>query len=73
MIEYIGVYLIDLPCTVRGFTKKNSDGSYSIIINAKLSNEMQIATYDHEINHIENGDYDKETDVNMLEAKRHAV
>ncbi len=53
-VEYIGVHLVDLPHGVRGFTKKNKDGSYTIMINARLSSEMQIHTYDHEIRHIEN-------------------
>ncbi|MDF3000562.1 MAG: hypothetical protein K0Q48_681 [Bacillota bacterium] len=71
-VEYIGVHLVDLPHGVRGFTKKNKDGSYTIMINARLSSEMQIATYDHEIMHIENGDYDRKIDVNETERKRHA-
>lgn len=70
-VEYIGVYLIDLPHGVRGFTKKNKDGSYTIMINARLSSDMQIATYDHEIRHIENGDYDYKNDVGSLENERH--
>ncbi|MDF2656364.1 MAG: hypothetical protein K0R19_2838 [Bacillota bacterium] len=70
-VEYIGVHLVDLPHGVRGFTKKNKDGSYSIMINARLSSEMQIHTYDHEIRHIENGDYDNMADVDLVEKHRH--
>lgn len=70
-MEYIGVHLIDLPHTVRGHTRKNKDGSYTILINARLSSEMQIATYDHEIAHINNGDYENCVDVNEVEKERH--
>lgn len=70
-VEYIAVHLVDLPHGVRGFTKKNKDGSYTIMINARLSSDMQIATYDHEIRHIENGDYDHKIDVNRIESLRH--
>ncbi len=72
-MEYIGVYLVDLPHGVRGYTKKNKDGSYTIVINARLSSEMQINTYDHEIKHIENGDYDYQADVGNIEKKRHII
>lgn len=70
-VEYIGVHLVDLPHGVRGFTKKNKDGSYTIMINARLSSEMQIATYDHEISHIEGGDYEYKGDVDGIEKHRH--
>lgn len=72
-MDYIGVYLVDLPHTVRGNTRKNKDGSYTILINARMSSEMQIATYDHEIAHINNGDYDHQIDVNEIEHTRHAI
>lgn len=71
MVEYIGVYLVDLPHGIRGFTRKNEDGSYSIMINARLSSEMQIEVYDHEIRHIDSGDYDSVKKVDKLEYDRH--
>lgn len=73
MAEYVGVWLIDLPCTVHGYTRKNTDDSYTIVINARMSSEMQIAVYDHEIGHINNGDYDNSADVDSLELIRHAT
>ncbi|MEG1930547.1 MAG: hypothetical protein RR131_05360 [Anaerovorax sp.] len=70
-MEYIGVYLIDLPVAFKGYTTKNEDCSYMIIINARLNSEMQIATYDHEIAHINNGDYDCCRQVGGVELIRH--
>ena len=72
-MEYIGVYLIDLPTSIRGFTVRNADDSYTIIINAGMSDVMQRDTYDHEIEHINNHDYDYIYDINYLENLRHAV
>lgn len=72
-MEYIGVHLIDLPVTLKGYTTKNHDGSYTIIINARLSSEMQCATYDHEIAHINNGDYDCCRQVANVELIRHST
>ena len=73
MAEYVGVYLVDLPHGIKGFTRKNDDGSYTMLINARLSSEMQIQTYDHEIRHIENGDYDRAKEIDRLEYDRHIV
>ncbi|MCI8630666.1 MAG: hypothetical protein HFG67_00130 [Firmicutes bacterium] len=76
MTDYIGIHLIDLPHTVRGYTLLNSDGSYTIIINARLSAETQIAVYEHEMAHIDNGDFSLSGEfadsVDELEYERHA-
>ena len=72
MDDYVRVVLSDeLPVAIRGLTCKLSDGSYCVVINAKLSFEMQTAAYKHEIAHIHNNDCDKEINVNMLERIRH--
>ena len=46
-MEYIGVYLVDMPTAIRGFTVRNADDSYSIFINAGMSDVMQRDAYDH--------------------------
>ena len=65
--EYVGVHLMDFPETVHGFTVMVDVGVYDIFINSKMSHHMQIETYDHEIRHIDNGDFDKMYDVTVLE------
>ena len=72
-MEYIGVYLVDLPTAIRGFTVRNNDDSFSIFINAGMSDVMQRDTYDHEIEHINNHDFDHIYDINYLENLRHAI
>lgn len=67
------VVLIDMPVKIKGITIMNSDDSYTIFINARLSSQMQCATYDHEMEHINNKDYDHIFSVNDLEAIRHIV
>lgn len=79
--DYIRVVLKDLPVTVRGFTYDDGFGYYTIFINARLSNQMQLDTYEHELSHINNGDFmimrdvnrdtAYDTDVNKLEINRH--
>lgn len=71
-MEIIQVFIIDMPTFVDGITVKNSDDSYTILINAGLSAEGQCEAYDHEMAHINNHDYDHIYDVNQLEMIRSA-
>lgn len=51
---------------------KNEDDSYTILINAKLSHDAQIAAYQHAIRHINNGDFDRNYgDVQEIETVAH--
>lgn len=71
-MEIIQVFLIDMPAKIEGMTVKNNDDSYTIIINAGLSSIAQCRAYDHEMQHINNHDYDHIYDVNQLELIRSA-
>jgi len=74
-MDYIRVVLQNLPVTIRGFTVYyfDEDGMtyYTIFINSRLSEVMQCATYDHEIKHINNNDFDSMLPADRLEAIRH--
>ena len=48
----------------------NEDGSYTILINAKLSQEAQLKAYQHALNHIKNEDFEK-YDVQDIEFQAH--
>jgi len=52
------VKMVALPLRVRAYTIPDN-GDYVILINFKLNNELQQEGYDHEMNHIMNGHYDK--------------
>ena len=71
-MEIIQVFLVDLG-PVKAMTIKNSDDSYTILINANLSHVMQIEAYDHEMKHINNHDYDQMYDINDIEMMRHSA
>lgn len=63
----IFTHIIDMPCGVWGHCNCNTDGSYSIFINARLSYEMQQQVYLHELRHINKDDFSK-FDVAMIES-----
>ena len=69
MKEIIVEYM-DLPTTIRGFTKENVD-CFVVVLNARMNEETQRRTYAHELRHIENDDLSKDTDIGIIEAQRH--
>ena len=66
----IHICIVDLPTTVYSFVRKNLD-SYTIIINAKLSSEDRMRHYTHELQHIRNGDFEKDMSADEIEAEAH--
>lgn len=48
--------LVDLPTSVRGFCYHDDDGEAFVVLNARLTREQNLKTYDHEQKHIERGD-----------------
>lgn len=72
-METIQVYLIKLPAAIKGVTVRNSDDSYTILINLNMPHEAQCEAYDHEMTHINSHDYDHMYDVNELEHIRHSA
>ena len=72
-MDYIGVFFVDMPTGIRALTVRNNDDSFTILINAGLSAAAQCAAYDHEMEHINNRDFDCIYDINTLELIRHGV
>lgn len=64
----VNVRLLQLPVTIRGFVKENEDGTYTIVLNSRLSYEQNLKTYKHELSHITNNDFQKH-DVNEAERR----
>lgn len=48
----------------------NSDGSYTIFLNARLSHERQLEAYAHALRHIQENDFEKEN-ADQIEVKAH--
>lgn len=66
----INTKIIDMDVLVGEQITANSDGSYTIFLNARLSHERQLSAYWHAINHIKNGDFDKDN-ANAIEKEAH--
>ena len=60
LTEDIGVYFLNMDTAVEEEVHPNEDGSYTIFINARISNERQMVAYQHDLEHIMNDDFSKE-------------
>jgi len=69
-LREIFIHLKDMPHGIWGHCNPNPDGSYTILINAKLSNDMQKQVYLHELYHINNNDFEK-NNVDTIEYYAH--
>jgi len=66
----INTQLLNLPCGVKGLSKANSDGTYTIILNSRLTYEQLQQTYLHEMEHIKRDDFHSTLTVDAIELKR---
>jgi hypothetical protein len=59
LTEVIGVYFLNMDTAVEEEVHPNEDGSFTIFINARLSNDRQMFAYRHALEHIMNDDFGK--------------
>ena len=70
-MENVFVKLIELPYSIRSYVVSNKDQTYTIVLNSRLSYEQNLASYQHEIDHINNGDYEKKFTADFIEINAH--
>ena len=64
--------LQDLPYDCRGFIVENIEtGEQCCVLNARMSHEANLKTYQHECNHMKHDDLHCSEDINTIEYKRH--
>ena len=67
--DNVFIHIMNLPDGTREMVSPNEDGTYSIFLNAKLSNEGQLKAYRHAMQHIARDDFDSYADVQTIEAE----
>ena len=68
----INTRLIDMDVLVGEQIIKNSDDSYTILLNARLSHERQLECYKHALLHINNEDFEKDN-ADVIEFNAHGA
>lgn len=71
-IENIRACIIAMPARIKSFVVRKDDW-YTICINECLCQRARLEAYDHEIWHIENGDFDTDKPTGLLEIKAHQM
>lgn len=66
----INVQLLDMDTKIPEHLVKNSDDSYTIFLNARLSYESRLKSYYHALKHIEGNDFEKDN-VQKIEFETH--
>lgn len=71
-MEDIFVQVIDMDVMIPEHVVKNQDGSYTVFLNARFNQEHRLQSYLHAVEHINNGDFDRESaDVQEIESVAH--
>jgi Zn-dependent peptidase ImmA (M78 family) len=65
--EEVNVIYQDMPGRIKGFTSRNENGDYCIVINSRLDQTQQREAYEHELAHIRQDDFKHEFSVSDLE------
>ena len=70
MMEEINVQLLNMDTKIPEHLVKNADDSYTIFLNARLSQESRVKSYYHALRHIQKQDFEKQN-VQDIEIQAH--
>jgi hypothetical protein len=71
-MEEINVQLLNMDTKIPEQLIKNDDDSYTIFLNARLSQESRIKSYYHALKHIHEQDFEKD-DLQKIELNAHKI
>lgn len=64
------IRFVDFPvCSCGGAILLNEDGTYTILLNSRLSRQQNKDSLIHELNHIKNGDFYRDVPIKQIEAE----
>lgn len=66
----VNTFLMDMDVLIPEHVIANSDGSYTVLLNSRLSRERQLEAFSHAMKHIERNDFEK-TDADNIELNAH--
>ena len=68
----VNVIILDFPAPGKEMVVSNEDGSYTILLNARLSAEERLKAYEHAMRHIKEDDFSK-SDTQKIEYQAHNI
>ena len=72
MMPDVNTIETNLPTSISAYVIANPDASYTIVLNARMTWERRLKTYEHELHHIKNGDYERES-ADLVEMYAHSI
>ncbi len=66
----IQIKLLNLPCKIRAAHCHNEDGTWTVFLNARISDQAQRRSLWHELAHIHHRDLDSDLDTDLIESMR---
>jgi|MucameStandDraft_1065616.scaffolds.fasta_scaffold261013_1 hypothetical protein len=69
-MNVINVQLLNMDTKIPEHLVKNADDSYTIFLNARLSQESRVKSYYHALRHIQEQDFEKQN-VQDIEIQAH--
>ena len=66
----ITTFIYPMPGRIRSYTVRKDD-FYTIVVNENLNEKARLEAYKHEMNHINNGDFDKRCSADLIEIVAH--
>lgn len=69
-MNVINVQLLNMDTKIPDHLVKNADDSYTIFLNARLSQESRVKSYYHALRHIQEQDFEKQN-VQDIEIQAH--
>ena len=70
--ENVRAYVVTMPAKIKSYVVRK-DGWYTICINECLCRRARLEAYEHEIDHIENGDFDSDVPTGLIEIRAHEM
>lgn len=71
-MEEINIQLLNMDTKIPEQLIKNEDDSYTLFLNARLSQESRLKSYYHALQHIQEQDFKKE-DIQQIELQAHSL
>lgn len=69
-MDEIRIVLVPLPASIKAYTVRKDD-YYTIVLNCNLSLEQNKESYQHELKHILQGDFDRKCHADLIELFTH--
>lgn len=70
-IPVVNTIYENIPTTEICFVRENFDGSFTIVLNARMDHETLMRAYRHELMHLIYDDFDSDLSADEIEKERH--